>query len=98
MNNNNFGGTNGFPTWWCNTDATATTGDTLTFTASTDDDSSGFYSGNILSLTTNTTWDYHNNNYDLWPKGVQDPTTEFKYTPKWHILLGYKSQIQVMWD
>ena len=104
--NNNYNGgfptwsgtdTSGFPTWWNNTDAidttTVTTSDNITFTASTD----GTYSGNILSLTANTTWDFYNN-YEIWPKGVQDPLTEFKYSPKWHILLGYKIQMQLMWD
>ena len=84
------GGTNGNYTW-CNT--TATTSDDITFTASTD----GSYSGNILSLTANTTWSNYNN-YEIWPKGIQDPSTEFKYTPKWHILLGYENQMNTMWD
>ena len=103
-NNNNYDGTYGssFPTWWSGTctDTTATTtsnSDTLTFTASTDGICDGLYSGSILSLTTNTTWDFHKN-YDMWPRGVQDPSTEFKYIPKWHILLGYKAQIHTMWE
>ena len=97
-NNNNYDGTydSSFPTWWNGTDSAATTSN-ITFTASTDDTYGGFYSGNILSLTANTTWDFHKN-YDVWPKGVQDPSTELKYTPKWHILLGYKTQIHTMWD
>ncbi len=99
-NNNNYDSTynSQFPTWWNGgTDTidttTATTGDNITFTASTD----GMYSGNILSLTTNTTWSNYNN-YEIWPKGVQNPSTEFKYTPKWHILLGYENQIKLMWN
>ena len=101
-NNNNYNNYNGtydsqFPIWWSGTD-TCTTSDNITFTASTDGTSDGlFYSGNILSLTANTTWNYHNN-YEVWPKGIQDPSTELKYTPKWHIILGYKSQIHTMWD
>ena len=77
-------------TWW---GGTATTNDNFTFTASTD----GSTYGNILSLTANTTWDFYNN-YDMWPRGVQDPSTESKYNPKWHILLGYKNQLKIMWD
>ena len=80
---------NGDATWWGGTTAS----DNITYTTSTD----GSYSGNILSLTANTTWNFYNN-YDVWPKGVQDPSTESKYAPKWHILLGYKSQINTMWD
>lgn len=53
--------------------------------------------GSILSYTTNTSWDFLNN-YDKWPKGVIDYTFEKKYTPKWHILLGYKNQINAMWN
>ena len=96
-NNNNYDGTydSQFPTWWNGgTDTIATTGDNITFTTT---DGTGTYSGNILSLTANTTWDFHNN-YDVWPRGVQDPSTEFKYTPKWHILLGYEKQIPLMWN
>ena len=55
-NNNNYDGTydSQFPTWWNGTATidTTTTSDNITFTASTD----GSYSGNILSLTANTTW------------------------------------------
>ena len=76
-------------TWWGGTTAS----DAITFTASTDNT----YSGNVLSLTANTTWNFYNN-YEIWPKGIQDPSTEFKYIPKWHILLGYKLQMQLMWD
>ena len=52
---------------------------------------------NILSFTTNTTWDFLNNYY-TWPKGISDASFEKKYTPKWHILHGYKNQIKTMWD
>jgi len=92
-NNNNYDGTynSSFPAWWSGTD-TCTGSSNITFTT---DGVSSF--GNILSLTANTTWEVQKN-YDLWPKGVQDPTTELKYTPKWHILLGYKIQLQIMWD
>ncbi len=79
---------NGDATWWGGTTAS----DNITFTTSSDT-----YSGNILSLTANTTWNFYNN-YKVWPKGVQDPSTESKYTPKWHILLGYKSQMSRMWE
>jgi len=91
-NNNNYDGTydSQFPTWW---NGTATTNDNFTFTTSTD----GITCGNILSYTANTTWDFYNN-YDMWPRGVQDPSTEHKYAPKWHILLGYKNQLKIMWD
>ncbi len=51
----------------------------------------------ILNLTVNTTWNYLNN-YSEWPKGVSDASFEKKYTPKWHILQGYKNQIDTMWD
>ncbi len=101
-NNNNYDGTydSSFPIWWSGTDTidttTATTSDTITFTAYADG-SNISYSGNILSLTSNTTWNSYKN-YDMWPKGVQDPSTEFKYSPKWHILLGYKYQMLLMWD
>ena len=89
-NNNNYDGTydGQFPTWW-----NGTASDNVTFTTSTD----GSYSGKILSLTANTTWNNYNN-YKMWPRGVQDPSTEFKYIPKWHILLGYKNQLKTMWD
>ena len=101
-NNNNYNNnfptwsgtdTSGFPLWWSGSDATTTTSDNITFTTSTD----GSYSGNLLSLTTNTTWSNYNN-FDVWPKGIQDPSTELKYSPKWHILLGYKIQMLLMWD
>jgi len=61
------------------------------FTSSTVD------TGSILSFTTNTSWDFLNN-YDKWPKGVIDYFFEKKYTPKWHIMLGYKNQIDTMWN
>ena len=95
MSNDNNNGA----TWWGSTTTsdsmtfTASANDTLTFTTSTD----GSNYGNILSLTPNTTWDFLNN-YEMWPKGVSDPSTEFKYVPKWHILLGYKNQMCSMWD
>lgn len=53
--------------------------------------------GNALSFTVNTTWSFFNNFYE-WPKGVRDPSTELKYVPKWHRLIGYKYQIKHMWD
>jgi len=62
-----------------------------TFTTGTTD------CGNILSYTTNTTWNFLNN-YDVWPKGISDSSFEKKYTPKWHILLGYKNQMKSMWN
>ncbi len=65
-----------------------------TFTATTSTDSNY---GNILSFTANTNLNF-SNNYDMWPKGIQDPLIEFKYTPKWHIIKGYKNQITKMWD
>jgi len=51
---------------------------------------------NILNFTVNTSWDFIN--YEKWPKGVLDYSFEKKYTPKWHIILGYKNQIETMWD
>ena len=55
------------------------------------------YDTSALTFTTNTTWDFLNN-YNKWPKGVSDASFEKKYTPKWHIALGYKNQIKTMWD
>ncbi len=52
---------------------------------------------NILTYTTNTSWDFLNNYY-TWPKGISDASFEKKYTPKWHINLGYKNQIDIMWN
>jgi len=80
--------TDGNFTWWNGT----STSSNFTATTSTDDS----YSGNILSLTTNSTWIF--DDYTQWPKGVQDPSTEFKYTPKWHIIQGYKAQMKKMWN
>jgi len=54
-------------------------------------------STSALSYTTNTTWNFLNN-YSEWPKGISDSSFEKKYTPKWHILLGYKNQMDSMWD
>ena len=53
--------------------------------------------GNVLSFTSYTNWNFRNN-YNIWPKGIEDPEIEFKYTPKWHIIQGYKNQITKMWD
>jgi len=50
-----------------------------------------------LNFTTNTTWSFLDD-YSEWPKGISDPSIEFKYTPKWHILQGFKNQIKHMWD
>jgi len=85
--------TNRFPFFWTSTDSagvTVSAGDSMTYT--TDN-----YNGSILSLTSNTTWDYLNN-FSKWPKGVSDESFEKKYMPKWHIKLGYKNQIKTMWD
>ncbi len=65
-----------------------------TFTATTSTDST---CGNVLSFTAYTNWNFRNN-YNIWPKGIQDPLTEVKYIPKWHIIQGYKNQITKMWD
>ena len=51
---------------------------------------------NAFTLTSNTSWNL--NNYSVWPKGVSDASFEKKYTPKWHILQGYKNQMKSMWD
>ncbi len=70
-----------------------------TFTSGTDSNPM-IYATNTtsaLAFTTNTTWDFLNNYY-TWPKGVSDYSIEKKYTPKWHIKLGYKNQIKTMWD
>ncbi len=88
----NDGTTNRIPFFWTSTDSAGVTiaaGDSMTYT--TDN-----YNGAILSLTSNTSWNL--NNYSQWPKGVSDASFEKKYTPKWHILQGYKNQIDTMWD
>ncbi len=51
---------------------------------------------NAFTLTSNTSWNL--NDYSQWPKGVSDASFEKKYTPKWHILQGYKNQMESMWD
>jgi len=51
---------------------------------------------NAFTLTSNTSWNL--NDYSKWPKGVSDASFEKKYTPKWHIMLGYKNQMNTMWD
>ena len=86
------GTTNRIPFIWSSTDSmgmTVDVGDSLTYT--TDGTT-----GNILSFTSNTLWNL--NDYSKWPKGVSDESFEKKYTPKWHILLGYTNQIKSMWD
>ncbi len=50
----------------------------------------------LLSFTVNTSW--NETDYAKWPKGIQNTSTEFKYTPKWHILQGYRIQFGSMWD
>lgn len=50
-----------------------------------------------LNFTTNTTWSFLDNYYE-WPKGVSDPSMEFKYMPKWHVLRGFKEQFKTMWN
>ncbi len=80
------------PFIWTSTDSmgvTVAVGDSLTYT--TDGTT-----GNILSFTSNTSWNL--NDYSVWPKGVSDASFEKKYTPKWHILQGYKNQMDTMWD
>ena len=74
-------------------DYSGTTNYTDTFTATTSTDST---CGDVLSFTGNIRNFF--NNYDVWPKGIQDPSIEFKYIPKWHIIQGYKNQIIKMWD
>lgn len=94
MNNDT---TNRIPFIWASTDSMGVTiaaGDSMTYTT---DNTNENYNGCILSLTQNTTWDYLNN-YSVWPKGVSDESFEKKYTPKWHIILGYKNQMNTMWD
>lgn len=88
--------TNRIPFIWTSTDSMGVTiaaGDTMTYTT---DNTAGSYNGSILSLTSNTSWIL--NNYYTWPKGISDASFEKKYTPKWHINLGYKNQIKTMWD
>lgn len=83
---------NRIPFIWTSTDSggvTVAAGDSMTYTT-------GNYDGSILSFTPNTSWNL--NDYSEWPKGVSDASFEKKYTPKWHILLGYKNQIESMWD
>lgn len=77
--------TNSGSTRWMDMGSTA-----FTTTATTTDT-------NCLNLTFNTTWSFLDNYYE-WPKGVSDPSVEKKYTPKWHILLGFKNQIKTMWN
>ena len=71
----------------------------ITFTSGTDSSAMTYNmdSTSALTFTTNTTWDFLNNYYK-WPKGISDASFEKKYTPKWHIKLGYTNQIKTMWD
>jgi len=74
---------------WIDLGNTAITGGTNSITYNVD-------STSAFSYTTNTTWNL--NNYYTWPKGISDYSFEKKYAPKWHILLGYKNQMDSMWD
>ncbi len=50
----------------------------------------------LLSFTVNTSW--NETDYAIWPKGIQNPATELKYTPKWHVIHGYMIQMRSMWN
>ena len=87
-------------TSWSEIGATTFTSTTDSITYNVDSTSALTYnvdSTSALSYTTNTTWNFLNN-YSEWPKGISDYSFEKKYTPKWHIFLGYKNQMDIMWD
>ena len=87
-----------FPDWWNPTftggtcDWTCSGGTALDVTSTTASDTTS-----ILNFVGPSTWSVLVN-LDEWPKGVSDQSFEKKYTPKWHILQGYKNQMKSMWD
>ena len=60
---------------------------------------SGTTASNTISFTTGTT-DTTDTNFSWVPVLDEDwlPYHYKAYNPKWHILLGYKTQMQLMWD
>ncbi len=65
--------------------STAGTWDVTTTTGST----------NMYNLTTNETGSIW---FPYYQESIWLPYEEIKYTPKWHIIQGYKNQIKTMWD
>ncbi len=61
-------------------------------TTATTSDGTSNYMSNTFTVSTDNMW------FPYYMESTWVPYTEVKYKPKWHIKLGYKNQINRMWD